>query len=255
MFMEAGYSVAGWTMDVAMNPLFRSSVARALSALLLVGLTACASTPRGYDDTTAARADWPERPGPAADAAVYRVDAEASELRVRVAPAGSLARLGHHHVIGGPVWSGEFVVADPVLADLAIDVTALEVDRVAWRRDEGFEPLDQDAIDGTRRNLLGAEVLDAERYPRIEIRSVAVTGPDWQADVTARVRVRDAVTEWRVQVVVQRDGGRLVVSGALDVDQTALGLEPFSAAGGALRVADRMRVRFRIVAERVGGGG
>lgn len=183
---------------------------------------------------------------------MYRIDPAASELRVRVAPAGSLARLGHHHVIGGPVWSGEIVLGDVPIADLSIDVAALEVDRLAWRRDEGFEALDEDAIEGTRGNLLGPKVLDADQHPRIDIRSVTITGPDWQADVTARVRVRGTVTEWRVPVAIQRTADRLLVIGALDVDQTALGLEPFSAAAGALRVADRMRIRFRLVADREG---
>ena len=237
-----------------MNVRFPADARGALAVVLLALLAACASSPRVADDTTRTVTDWPARPASAAGSAVYRVDPTASELRVRVAPAGSLARLGHHHVIGGPVWSGELVLGDPVFADVAIDVPALEVDRVAWRRDEGFEPLDDDAIEGTRRNLLGPKVLDAENHPSIEIRSVAVTGPDWQADVTARVRVRGEVTEWRVPVAVQRDGERLTIAGALDLDQTALGLEPFSAAGGALRVADRMRVRFRIVAERVDSG-
>ncbi|NKI36309.1 YceI family protein [Wenzhouxiangella sp. XN79A] len=236
-----------------MNVRLPFPVRGALCLLPIVLLAACATAP-SPDDTTTVRADWPERPEFAAGATTYRVDPAASELRVRVAPAGSLARLGHHHVIGGPVWSGEFVLGEPVLADLSIDVTRLEVDRVAWRREEGFEPLDDEAIEGTRRNLLGPKVLDAGNHPTIEIRSVEVTGPDWQADVTARVRVRDEITEWRVPVVVQRDGERLTVAGAVDLDQTALGLEPFSAAGGALRVADRMRVRFRIVAERIEPG-
>lgn len=218
------------------------------SVMVLVLLSGCAAIPSDSERAELAGLDWPARPDRDDEARIFQVDTERSELRVIVAPAGSLARLGHHHVIGGAVWSGELVVGESVFADLAVTVDALEVDRPAWRRDEGLDSIDEEAIEGTRRNLLGPKVLDAENHPRIEIRSIERVGPEWQADVTARVRVRGRVSEWRVPVTVHRQGERVIVGGALDIDQTALGLDPFSAAGGALRVADRMRVRFRIVA-------
>lgn len=220
-----------------------------IQSLLIFGLLAgCASGPVQQSDKPPPEFDWPVRPAVGENATILRIDPVASELRVLVAPAGSLARLGHSHVIGGAVWSGEILLGPSVFADLAIDVAALEVDRAEWRRDERLDSIDEDAIEGTRRNLLGPKVLDAVNHPMIAIRSVGRAGPDWQADVTARIRVRGRVSEWRVPVAVERDDKRVVITGALDVDQTALGLEPFSAAGGALRVADRMRVRFRIVA-------
>lgn len=226
---------------------------RIVLIMVLTLLAGCATVPSDPVRSEGKELDWPSRPDVDESTRVYTVDAAASELRVIVAPAGSLARLGHHHVIGGAVWSGELWTGASVFADLAIDVGALEVDRAAWRRDERLDPIDEDAVEGTRRNLLGPKVLDAADHPSIEIRSIDRVGPDWQADVTARVRVRGRISEWNVPVAVVREGSRLVVSGELDMDQTVLGLEPFSAAGGALRVADRMRVRFRIVARATEG--
>jgi polyisoprenoid-binding protein YceI len=238
-------------MNLRYPSIFRIAT-RVVGFLMLCLCVACATGPLPPKDDAAVELDWPDRPEAADDVSIYRVDPEASELRVVVAPAGSLARLGHHHVIGGPVWRGEFRVGERAFADLRIDVQALEIDRPAWRQDERFDSIDPSAIEGTRRNLLGPKVLDAENHPLIEIRSVDRVGPAWQADVTARIRVRGRISEWRVPVSVEQSGDRLVVRGALDVDQSALGLEPFSAAGGALRVAERMRVRFRIVATAVG---
>ncbi|MBY6205093.1 YceI family protein [Halomonas denitrificans] len=220
-----------------------------LLACLLV-LAACAS-PGSKPADPDRRPDWP--PAFAADhpQRIFEIDPDASSLRVLVAPAGSLARLGHRHVIGGPVLSGRILLGDTVedsRVDLAVDVANLVVDRPAWRADEGLEALDDDTIEATRGNLLGPEVLAAEDHPRIEVRSVSAVGPDWQADVTARVRIRGVVSELVVPAAIRRKGNRLEAVGAFDVDQTALGLQPFSAAGGALRVADSMRVRFRIVA-------
>ena len=238
-----------------MKPMFRSRTLALLLITSMMLLTGCA-TPK---DPASDRAEgeplaWPPTAQAGNSTAVYRVDPDESELRVLVAPAGSLARLGHRHVVGGPVVSGALQLGESVFSDLKLDVGALQVDPVEWRADEGWEPLDEDAIQGTRRNLLGEGVLDAERFPHIEIRSVRVTGPEWQPDVTFRVRVRGIVSEHEIPVGVHRSPDRITLTGSFDVDQTALGMTPFSAAGGALRVADTLRVRFRIVARPAGMG-
>lgn len=232
-----------------------AAIVPVIVAAIVLALAGCASTGRG-PDADLERPPWPPAIEPAGDRTVFEIVEDASSLRVIVAPAGSLARLGHHHVIGGPVLSGRVLLgetADDSRIELAVDVAALVVDRAAWRAEEGLEPLDDDTIEATRSNLLGPEVLAVEDHPRIEVRSVSAVGPGWQVDVTARVRVRGVVSELVVPVSVQRDAGRLVAVGAFDVDQTALGLQPFSTAGGALRVADSMRIRFRIVARPASG--
>lgn len=228
---------------------------RLAPALLVLALAGCATTGPA-PDADRERPPWPDAIGAAGDRTELVVDEQASALRVLVAPAGTLSRLGHHHVIGGPVLSGRVLLGetlDDSRFELAVDVSALVVDRPEWRADEDLEPLEDDTIEATRGNLLGAEVLAAADHPTIDIRSVSAVGPDWQADVTARVRIRGVVSELVVPVAIRRDVEGLVATGAFDVDQTALGLQPFSTAGGALRVADAMRIRFRIIARPPGG--
>jgi len=41
------------------------------------------------------------------------------------------------------------------------------------------------------------------------------------------------------------------VSGSFAIDQTAFGITPLSLAGGAVQVADRVDIRFAIVARRI----
>lgn len=232
-----------------MNPMFRRCLTGLFLSSLVLLLTGCA-TPNepASGRVDGDRLEWPTVPQVDESAVTYRVDPSESELRVLVAPAGSLARLGHRHVVGGPVVSGVLRLGESVFADLDIDVEALQVDPVEWRAAEGWEPLDEDAIRGTRRNLLGEDVLDAERHPRIEIKSVRARGPEWQSDVRFRVRLRGIVSEHEIPVAVHREPDRVTLTGGFEVDQTALGMAPFSAAGGALRVADTLQVRFRIVA-------
>lgn len=231
-----------------MNKLFPFS-----SILSLALLAGCAGGPeRPADDLTSGA--WPEFAPPQSDEAVYRVDSGASELRIRVDPEGPMARLGHSHVIGGHVFSGSVVVGDTSGAariDLRIDATALEVDRPEWRTAEGLEAeLAGSTISGTRTNMRSEGVLNVERHPEISIRSVAAGGPTWLPDVTVRIRLRGMVREVVVPVAVERDEAGLTAAGAFDLLQSDFGIEPFSTAGGALRVSDRMQIRFRIVAEK-----
>jgi len=198
---------------------------------------------------------WPEFAPPQPNETTFRVDPADSELRIRVDPEGAMARLGHSHIIGGSVISGTVILGDDdesARLDLGIDPSALEVDRPDWRAAEGLEAeLDQSAISGTRANMLGERVLNAEIHPEISVRSTAVSGPAWLPDVTARIRLRGTVREVIVPVSVERTARRLIASGKIDLLQSDFGIEPFSTAGGALRVSDRMRIRFRIVAEKV----
>lgn len=223
-----------------------------LTAMLLaLMLAACATGPATQDTSQEQPADWPPAPKSEPGQAVYRVDRDASEIRLRVEPAGTMARFGHVHIIGGQVLDGTILVGpgrSDARADLSIDIAALEVDREQWRRDEGLDPLDPDAIEGTRRNLLGERVLDAAQWPSIDIRLVGASGPAWLPSVTARIRLRGEVREIVAPVAVEISGTRLVASGRFEISQQAFGMEPFSAAGGALRVADAVTIRFRIVA-------
>jgi len=223
----------------------------ALSMLSAALLIACATAPAPQEQAPEA-AQWPPFSGPAPDETVFRVDRLASQVRIRVDPAGPMARLGHSHVVGGPVISGIIVIGNDNADsrfDLSIDATALEVDRPEWRRAQDLEPeLDASAIQGTRDNMRSARVLDVARHPEIAIRSTAIKGPDWLPTVTLRIRLRGEVRELAVPVAVERAGPRIVASGQFDLRQSDFGIQPFSTAGGALRVADRMRIRFRIVA-------
>lgn len=223
----------------------------ALSGLLCTLLIGCATAPEP-SDRAPAPAEWPSFSDPQPGDTVFQVDPEASEVLVRVDPEGPMARLGHSHVIGGPVLSGIIITGGEIREtrlDLKIDAAAFEVDRPEWRRAQGLKPeLNADAREGTRDNMRSERVLDVAQYPTISIRSVSVTGPDWLPAVTIRIRLRGETRQRVVPVAVVRADGIIQAIGQFELLQTDFGIEPFSAAGGALRVSNRMRIRFRIVA-------
>ena len=184
----------------------------------------------------------------------FRVDSEASLLTIRVYKGGPLSRAGHNHVIASHSLNGVAYVPDePTRAsfDVHLPVAELVVDEDALRAQEGpdFPPgVPEDAKEGTKRNMLGPSLLEAERYPEIVLQSEAVQrGPEGlQAQV--RVIVRDRASAVIVPLQYGIQGGFLHVEGELALKQTDLGLTPFSLFGGALRVQDEIKVRFSIVA-------
>jgi len=164
-----------------------------------------------------------------------------------------MARFGHNHVMTGRV-RGELSVSDSAAASgfkLEIPVESLVVDEAAPRGEEGEEfsaAVSEQARQGTRDNMLGAGVLDAAHYPLILIQSVALRGPRWNPEVSARITVRGASGMLQFPAAVFEQAGALTVIAAFRVVQSELGMQPYSILGGAVSVRDAIDVRVRLVA-------
>jgi hypothetical protein len=189
-----------------------------------------------------------------AGAKVFDIDPQRSVVSIRVYRSGPMAKLGHNHVITSAEESG-FAWRGPTPAEsgfeLRIPVGTLVVDDPAARAAAGpdFEgPVPDSARDGTKKNLLRPEVLDAAQFPDVTVRASGLGGtwqdPVAQADVTLKVVTR------RVEVPLDLtdSAGTLTARGTLRLRQTEFGMVPFSVAGGAIQVADEIVLAFEIVA-------
>ncbi|MBT0962427.1 YceI family protein [Denitromonas iodatirespirans] len=190
------------------------------------------------------------------EAAHYRVAGERSAVRFVVYRAGRLATLGHNHVIVARQIEGEIALAPDLTRtqfSLRLPVAAFEVDPPEARRDEGEDFAVQpsaEAVAGTRRNMLGERVLDAEHHPEVRIDAVAVRGALPTPTVTVRLTLRGVARDVDMPVTVARDGDSFTATADFDIRQTDFGITPMSVLGGALQVADAVTVRMRIVATR-----
>ncbi len=247
------------TRPRAGSPTARASHRRAfyagvagLALLLGAGCRAPLPSPAPED---ASRLDFPaaDYRALAERGSVYVLDAAASSVRIFVYRGGPLARLGHNHVVAVTDFRGAvYLPDDPEQArfDLVLPVEAFAVDRPADRAAVGgaFDSaLDAEAVTGTRANMLGPEVLAAERYPRIALRSVAVAGDLPVLELRLEVALHDQRRELTVPVWIERAGERLVAEGQFRLRPSRFGIEPFSVAGGALQVRDTLGIRFRLV--------
>lgn len=187
----------------------------------------------------------------------YRVVSEESELRVLIFSAGALGALGHDHVITSHALEGSVRVgaspADSAI-ELSLPVESLVVDDPEARAASGFESeVDEEDRRGTRANMLGAKVLAAERYPEVGIASEAISGEFSRMTVHARIEINGTAHDVDLLVSAAFHGDRLFATGRTKISHSELGLEPFSAGFGTLRVAEEMVFRYRIVAARIVG--
>jgi polyisoprenoid-binding protein YceI len=135
---------------------------------------------------------------------------------------------------------------DVSLADLQIDVPEA---RAVEGVDFAVQP-SAAAIEGTRKNMLGASELDAAKFPDIHIRSVSLVGPPWGPDLTVRIALHGVEREFTLPIAIDYSDNRLTVTGGFEIHQTDFGITPLSILGGGLQVADQVKVRFHIVAEK-----
>jgi hypothetical protein len=224
--------------------------------LLCLGLVACPRPVRPPTPTPEVppQPTQPAPPPAEAGATVYQIDPRASVLHIFVYRGGTFARLGHNHVMTSKSLTGRVWLRSPFPAsgfELSFPVADLIVDDADARRAAGSDfPPEIAASDkeGTRKNMLRKEVLDAETYPNVTVKSATVVGSLQAPKITARITIKDASKEVVVPTDIVVNGDRLTASGEFDLLQTDFGMKPFSVALGALEVQDRLHVRFNLVA-------
>lgn len=222
--------------------------------LLVVLLASCQTPPSGTEAAGPIKPSVSSVQTAPASAVRYRIRPDLSDVRFLVYRAGPLARLGHNHVIQARSIQGEVQLAPDFSAStlrLTLPVADFEVDNPGTRRDEGpdftTEP-DENAIAGTRRNMLSDKVLDATRYGEIAIESSKITGPAWEPDITLRIRLHGVEKEVTVPVALSTAPDQLIATASFSIRQSDFDIKPLSVLGGGLQVADAVRIRLRLVA-------
>jgi len=221
---------------------------------LLLALAGCAAVQQRFPPTAEplrpAVAGGPQGAVPGAKR--YALNAQASQLLVFVYRTGRMARLGHNHLISVGDLEGDLWLADPLSdsrVEIRLPVQTLVVDDPQLRAAAGpefdSEPSPQD-IANTRRNMLGAQVLDAAAHPWITLRGTPDGGrlPDLELD--AQLEIGGKTGRMRLPVHVESAPERVLVSGEFRLRQSDFGITPYSVMMGALAVQDELTVRYRL---------
>ena len=189
----------------------------------------------------------------AAEPVTYLIDQDQSWIRVLVYRGGLLSRLGHNHIVSTQDIDGSIVTGaeDSVSVELLFDVAGLVVDDPRLRDKEGEDfpgHVPQKDIDGTRKNMLGSKLLDADEHLRIIVRTAEVIGTPDNLQVTADVTVRGVSGRISFPASAVIADQQVEVTGTANFTHEDIGLKPFSAVLGTLKVETDLTVRFRIVA-------
>lgn len=227
----------------------------AVCALLAIAVLLCGCQPRTGEAPLAgqAPADWPPHDyRQAADRgrSVYRLDTDRSRVEIRVGRAGPLARFGHEHVVVAANLEG-FLALDEAAAvsraDLRFAVSGLQVDPPEARQRHGLDgEISPEDIEGTRENLMRS-VLDPARWPYVVLTISDFSGRAGKASAAVLIEINGGRHRAMAPFSLQIESGEALVEGSLALSHGELGLEPYSALGGGLRVADEMTAHFSLV--------
>lgn len=161
------------------------------------------------------------------------MDTRNSKLLVHVSKAGLFSALGDNHEVEAPFSEG-FVDEATRRVKFVIESQQLRV----------LDPqLSPDKRRQVQERMLGPEVLDVTRFPRIAFESTSVeqAGP-------GRLLVRGQLSlhgqTHPVVVNVRSDGGHYV--GTCTFKQREFGITPVSIAGGTVKVKDELKVDFDV---------
>jgi len=224
-----------------------------LALSLLTALAGCSEVREHHPPSAE-----PVRPstGPVPGARKYALNPQASQILVYVYRTGRMARLGHNHLVSAGELEGELWLAAPFSAsrlEVRIPLQGLVVDdpelRVAAGSAFDTKPSAQD-IESTRRNMLGAQVLDAAAYPWVIVRGAPAGGGPSDLELDVEVDIRGQTRRLRLPVNLESAPDRVLASGELRLRQSDFGITPYSVMMGALAVQDELRIVYRLVAER-----
>ena len=187
-------------------------------------------------------------PAVAAAPRTFSIDGNASTAAAHVGKTGLGSFAGHEHLVLAQNLQGE-VVFDPddlsrSSVDLIVDARSLKVSPEG--EPEGDAPKVQQV-------MRGPDVLDSGRFGTIHFGSTTVSGKQispgvFDLTVAGELSLHGVVKSLTLPVRVEVQGASLTASGKFSLKQTEFGIEPTSAAGGLVKVADEVAMTFRLTA-------
>jgi polyisoprenoid-binding protein YceI len=179
----------------------------------------------------------------------YLVKKDKSEFKIYVYKAGFASGFAHDHVMGVEKFTGQ-VNCDPDQPKkssvfIKIQSPSLKV------LDPKVSVSDREKI---KKSMDSDEVLDVKKYPTIKFLSSAVKvvkrGKEIQLKVTGTLYLHGKKKKITIPIAITfPKSGQLVAVGKYTLTQTDFGITPYSAYLGAVKVKDKIDIKFKIVNE------
>jgi len=166
---------------------------------------------------------------------VTSIDTTHSKLLIHVAKSGLFSGFADSHEVEAPIAEGSLDAKGGQLR-LSVDSRQLKV----------LDPqLPPDKRRQVQERMLGPEVLDSNRFPKIVFESSNVKqDQDGNVQVDGRLLLHGVTKP--ISIVARQAGGRYV--GRFALKQRDFGITPVSIAGGTVKVKDELKIEFDILA-------
>ena len=161
------------------------------------------------------------------------IDPSHSRITIHVGKSGLFSAAGHEHEVNAPIAEGAIDDSEATHVWFRVEAARMTV----------FPEKDQEAVQSTMQNSL----LESAKFPEIRFESTAIHKiADGKWAVTGNLTLHGKTNS--ITVDVHDDGGTYL--GEARIRQTQFGMQPVSAAGGAVKVKDELRIDFVIVASK-----
>jgi polyisoprenoid-binding protein YceI len=182
----------------------------------------------------------------------YAIDSIKSFIEVRTGSGGLLSALGHDHKIMVRRLSGT-VDADP--SDLASASVVLEIEAGSLAVVDDDSAKDRDEIE----KEMNEHVLDVAVHPTIrfdgrKVESTPTVDGNFDVVVAGELTLHGTQRRIRIPGRLEIREDSLRIRGAISLLQSDFGIEPTSAVGGTVKVADKVRIGFDVTAVRAATG-
>jgi polyisoprenoid-binding protein YceI len=180
----------------------------------------------------------------------YRLDAGRSQFMVRAFAGGPLWFKGHDHFVRARDFDGEAELTPGALSPASL-ILRVRADSLEETRDVFTEPQKQ-IINKELREI----VLETAKYPEIVFKSTdiavrALTGGQFEAKVGGDLTLHGVTRHIRIPATVTLSGGDLRARGEFTIDRGDYNVKATSAVHGLVRVRDKLKFTFDIVAHQV----
>jgi polyisoprenoid-binding protein YceI len=184
----------------------------------------------------------------AGERANYSIDGTRSKMEIKVYKEGVFKAFGHDHILAAKGLSGQ-VQFDPEKIDhstvrLKIPTKSITV------VDPGESEKDRREVQATMES---EKVLDVAKFPEITFTSTGVTSvkktPDGsELTLSGRLNLHGVEKPVSFPLQVRADADELRGEGELSILQTDYRITPVKVGGGSVKVKDKLKITFNIVA-------
>jgi polyisoprenoid-binding protein YceI len=178
----------------------------------------------------------------------YSIDPQQSKMEIHVGKEGAFKAFGHDHLIAAKQVSGEVQFDTQKIAKSSVSL------RVPTKSIAVIDPgeSDKDRRD-VQATMESEKVLDVAKFPEITFVSSTIsaakkTSDGWELTLSGKLNLHGVEKPVSIPLHIHADSNELRAQGEVSILQTDYGITPVKVGGGSVKVKDKLKITFNIVA-------